>query len=147
MSASLIEPLTLRDMAGYHLTKLDHGAESIATVGAPNLRLMFDSYHVQIMGSDLTTRFTRHRELIGHIQIAAVPDRGELGAIGFWALGPSPRRRASARRRVKPESNAATRKGRPGGRPFEFQFGCRGAQPTISARSFPSSCTMDQVNP
>lgn len=109
MSASLIEPLTLRDMAGYHLTELDHGAKLIATVGAPNPRLMFDSYHVQIMGGDLTTRFTRHRELIGHIQIAAVPDRGELGAIGFWALGPSPRRRASARRRVKPESNAATR--------------------------------------
>ena len=83
-------------MAGYHLTELDHGAELIATVGAPNPRLMFDSYHVQIMGGDLTTRFTRHRELIGHIQIAAVPDRGELGAIGFWALGPSPRLRQAS---------------------------------------------------
>lgn len=76
----LIEPLNLRDVAGYHLTDLDHGAELIAAVGAPNLRLMFDSYHVQIMGGDLTTRFARHRDLIGHVQIAAVPDRGEPDA-------------------------------------------------------------------
>lgn len=76
----LIEPLNLRDVAGYHLTDLDHGAELIAAVGAPNLRLMFDSYHLQIMGGDLTGRFARHRDLIGHVQIAAVPDRGEPGA-------------------------------------------------------------------
>ncbi|WP_119168246.1 hydroxypyruvate isomerase family protein [Algihabitans albus] len=76
----LIEPLNLKDVAGYHLTDFSHGAELIAAVGAPNLRLMFDAYHAQIMGGDLTARFTRYRDLIGHVQIAAVPDRGEPGA-------------------------------------------------------------------
>ena len=76
----LIEPLNLRDVPGYHLTDVDHGAELIGAVAAANLRLMFDAYHLQIMGGDLTARFARHRDIIGHVQIAAVPDRGEPGA-------------------------------------------------------------------
>lgn len=73
----LIEPLNARDVPGYHLVQLDHAAEIVSAVGAPNLRIMFDAYHVQIMRGDLCTGFARHRDLIGHVQIAAVPDRGE----------------------------------------------------------------------
>jgi 2-dehydrotetronate isomerase len=37
---------------------------------------MFDCYHLQIMEGDLTRRLSALLPLIGHIQIAAVPDRG-----------------------------------------------------------------------
>jgi hydroxypyruvate isomerase len=38
---------------------------------------MFDFYRVQIMGGDVTRRFEAVLPLIGHVQIASVPDRGK----------------------------------------------------------------------
>ena len=46
-------------------------------VGAPNVRIQFDFYHVQIVGGDLIRRLETHFPLIGHVQIAAVPSRRE----------------------------------------------------------------------
>jgi hydroxypyruvate isomerase len=41
---------------------------------------MFDTYHVQIMQGDVVRRLERHLDVIGHVQVAAVPDRGEPDA-------------------------------------------------------------------
>lgn len=76
----LIEPINRRDVPGYHLTHVEQAAETLAAVGHPGLRIMFDCYHLQIMQGDLIRRFEAHRDLIGHVQIAAVPDRGEPDA-------------------------------------------------------------------
>ncbi len=38
---------------------------------------MFDCYHVQIIEGDLSHRLEVLLPMIGHVQIAAVPDRGE----------------------------------------------------------------------
>ncbi|WP_334064182.1 hydroxypyruvate isomerase family protein [Limimaricola cinnabarinus] len=73
----LIEPINRRDVAGYHLAHIEQAAETCAAVGHPGLRIMFDCYHLQIMQGDLIRRFEAHRGLIGHVQIAGVPDRGE----------------------------------------------------------------------
>ncbi len=73
----LIEPINQRDVPGYHLSLVEPGAALIEDLGRGNLKLMFDCYHTQIMQGDLTERLRRHMHLIGHIQIAAVPDRGE----------------------------------------------------------------------
>lgn len=72
----LIEPLNSYDAPGYFLSTTDQALEIIAEVGAPNLRLMFDCYHVQLMEGDITNRLTRLLPSIGHVQIASVPDRG-----------------------------------------------------------------------
>lgn len=72
----LIEPLNTYDAPGYFLSTTDHAAAIIAAVGAPNLKLMFDCYHVQLMQGDLTHRLTALLPIIGHIQFASVPDRG-----------------------------------------------------------------------
>lgn len=72
----LIEPLNHHDAPGYFLRGSDQAAAIIREVGRPNLRLMFDCYHLQIMEGDLTRRLTRLLPLIGHIQIASAPDRG-----------------------------------------------------------------------
>lgn len=76
----LIEPLNRHDAPGYFLTSTTQAAETIAAVGRPNLKLMFDFYHVQIMEGDLTRRLSALLPLIGHVQFAAVPDRGEPDA-------------------------------------------------------------------
>ena len=72
----LIEPLNHHDAPGYFLTHTDQARRIIEAVGAPNLKLMFDCYHVQIMEGDLTRRIDANLDIIGHIQFASVPLRG-----------------------------------------------------------------------
>ncbi len=73
----VIEPINQRDAPGYHFSLVETGLETIEAVGAENLRLMFDCYHTQIMQGDLTQRLRMALPFIGHVQFAAVPDRGE----------------------------------------------------------------------
>ena len=84
----LIEPLNQRDRPDYFLSRVEHAADIVAKVGAPNVRVQFDCYHVQIMGGDLITRFQKYLPVIGHVQIAAVPSRGEPdeGEINYPAV-------------------------------------------------------------
>ena len=72
----LIEPLNRYDAPGYFLTTTDQALDCMDAVGAANLKLMFDCYHVQLMEGDLTHRLQALLPHIGHIQIASVPDRG-----------------------------------------------------------------------
>lgn len=72
----LIEPLNKYDAPGYFLETTEQASQIIAEVGADNLQLMFDCYHVQLMEGDLSHRLANLLPLIGHIQFASVPDRG-----------------------------------------------------------------------
>jgi len=72
----LIEPLNHYNAPGYFLSTVEQAADIIRHVAKPNLKMMFDFYHVQIMGGDVTRRFEATLPLIGHVQIASVPDRG-----------------------------------------------------------------------
>jgi hydroxypyruvate isomerase len=73
----LIEPINPRDRANYFLSRVEHAADIVKKVGAPNVRIQFDFYHVQIVGGDLIKRLETHFPLVGHVQIAAVPSRRE----------------------------------------------------------------------
>lgn len=73
----LIEPLNQWDRPGYFLAQSDEAATIIERVARPNLKLLFDVYHVQIAEGDLTRRLERHMSKIGHVQVAGVPDRHE----------------------------------------------------------------------
>ncbi len=72
----LIEPLNKYDAPGYFLTTTGQAISLINEVAAPNLKLMFDCYHVQLMEGDLTHRIEALLPWIGHFQFASVPDRG-----------------------------------------------------------------------
>lgn len=72
----LIEPLNRNDAPGYFLSTTTQARAIIAEVGAPNLKLMFDCYHVGRNEGDVMTRLSEHWDVIGHIQFASVPDRG-----------------------------------------------------------------------
>lgn len=73
----LVEPLNPHDMPGYFYARIDEALPVLDAVGAPNLKLMFDAYHVGRVGDDVIAMLDRHRDRIGHIQIAAVPSRAE----------------------------------------------------------------------
>lgn len=72
----LVEPLNPFDAPGYYLNSTGLAAGIIAEVDAPNLKMMFDCYHVQIIEGDVTRRLEALLPMVGHIQIASVPDRG-----------------------------------------------------------------------
>lgn len=72
----LIEALNHYDAPGYFLSTSTQAAALIRELSLPNLKFMFDCYHLQIMEGDLTRRLERLLPLVGHIQFAAVPDRG-----------------------------------------------------------------------
>ncbi|MFZ7093372.1 hydroxypyruvate isomerase family protein [Primorskyibacter sp. 2E233] len=72
----LIEPLNRHDAPGYFLQTTDQARQIITEVGAPNLKLMFDCYHIGRTEGDITTRFADLRDIVGHVQFASVPDRG-----------------------------------------------------------------------
>jgi len=81
----LIEPLNSYDAPGYFLQTTDQAIALIDKVGAPNLKLMFDCYHVQLMEGDLSNRITKLLPQIGHIQFAGVPARGrpDVGEVAY----------------------------------------------------------------
>ena len=68
----------MRGHPGYQGDDLDYVVDIIKAVGSPNLKLLFDIYHVQIMNGDLIRRIRQTKEYIGHIHTAGNPGRGEL---------------------------------------------------------------------
>jgi hydroxypyruvate isomerase len=73
----LIEPLNPFDAPGYFLRTTSQAEDLIADVGAQNLQLMFDCYHVERTEGNVSSRLKDVFSIIGHIQFASVPDRGE----------------------------------------------------------------------
>ncbi len=71
------EPLNTRDKPGYFISRSDEVIALIREIDHPNLKLMFDIYHVQVMEGDVSKRLEAYLPLIGHVQIAAVPSRHE----------------------------------------------------------------------
>jgi len=79
----LLEPISQAAMPGYFMNTPEQAADVIERVGKPNVKIMFDCFHVQRAGGDVLPRFRTHVDRIGHVQIAggftrAEPDRGEL---------------------------------------------------------------------
>jgi len=84
----LLEAINPRDKADYFYATVGEAAGVIADLGAANVRLMFDTYHVGVAEGDILKRLERHFPVIGHIQIAAVPSRAEPdeGEIAYGAV-------------------------------------------------------------
>lgn len=63
---------------GYFGDNVDFCIELIKRTGSPNMKLLFDIYHVQIMNGDVIRRIRQYKDYIGHYHTAGVPGRGEL---------------------------------------------------------------------
>lgn len=79
----LVEPLCPQAVPGYLVPTVEDAAAIVDATGAPNVKIMFDCFHVQRASGDVLERFKAHRAMVGHVQIAgggtrAEPDRGEL---------------------------------------------------------------------
>jgi hydroxypyruvate isomerase len=77
---AIVEVLnTYVDHAGYFLYYVRDGAELIDRVGSPNVKILFDIYHVQIMEGNLIQNIRNNIDRIGHFHIGDVPGRHEPG--------------------------------------------------------------------
>lgn len=63
---------------GYYGDDVDHCVELINQVGSPNMKLLFDIYHVSIMNGDVIRRIRQYKDVIGHYHTAGNPGRAEL---------------------------------------------------------------------
>jgi hydroxypyruvate isomerase len=78
------------DIPGYFYDQTDDVLEILDLADRPNLKLMYDAYHMQIMEGDLANTFLRILPRVGHVQIAGVPGRKEPanGEVNWpWLLG------------------------------------------------------------
>jgi hydroxypyruvate isomerase len=82
----IMEHLNTREAAemkghpGYQGDDVDYCASIVREVGSPNMKLLFDFYHVQIMHGDLIRRVEQCKDIIGHIHTAGNPGRCEIGS-------------------------------------------------------------------
>src|SRR3989449_1831009 len=84
----LIEPVNTRSVPGFYLNKSVQALALMDEVGAANLKLQYDLFHMRIMGDDLARTLEVNLVRIGHMQVADVPGRHEpgTGEIGFPPL-------------------------------------------------------------
>jgi 2-dehydrotetronate isomerase len=75
----LIEPLNPIDRPGYFMNSQGLARSVMQAIGRPNVKVMFDVYHVQMTEGRLIDNLALHGDRVGHIQVADVPGRHEPG--------------------------------------------------------------------
>jgi hydroxypyruvate isomerase len=78
MLNSRVSDHPMKGHPGYQGDHTEYCVDIIRRVGSPNLKLLFDIYHVQIMDGDVIARLRQHKDVIGHVHTAGNPGRGEL---------------------------------------------------------------------
>nr|XP_030866869.1 putative hydroxypyruvate isomerase isoform X2 [Gorilla gorilla gorilla] len=79
----LLEPINTRITdPQYFLDTPQQAAAILQKVGRPNLQLQMDIFHWQIMDGNLTGNIREFLPIVGHVQVAQVPGRGEPSSPG-----------------------------------------------------------------
>lgn len=73
----MIEPINHRDMPGYFLNTQAEAFAICQEVGAHNINMQMDIYHMQMMGENLEANIHQYLPHVGHMQIANTPGRHE----------------------------------------------------------------------
>jgi hydroxypyruvate isomerase len=75
----LAEAINSVDIPGFPVDTIGRALAVIDKVGAPNVGLLADLYHLAKMEEDVGDLLSRHRESILHVQVADPPGRGAPG--------------------------------------------------------------------
>jgi hydroxypyruvate isomerase len=74
----IVEPFNTRvDHPDYFLDNPETCVQVLEKVGSPNVKMLFDIYHMQIMYGNIVSFIRRNIRHIAHFHIAAVPGRHE----------------------------------------------------------------------
>lgn len=66
------------DHKGYMFDNMAWGVEVCTRVGSPNVKILYDIYHAQIMEGDIIRTIQTHKDLIGHYHTGGNPGRNEI---------------------------------------------------------------------
>jgi hydroxypyruvate isomerase len=77
--ALVAEPLNHIDHPGFFMTRADELAEVVSQVNSPNVRMLYDLYHLQVTQGNLIRDFQLYYDVVGYIQTGDVPGRKEPG--------------------------------------------------------------------
>jgi hydroxypyruvate isomerase len=75
----MVEAVNTFENGPYLLYTTEQVVEFVESVGRENVRVQHDFYHMQRMEGNLVANLREHVGLIGHVQIADSPGRGEPG--------------------------------------------------------------------
>lgn len=76
----VLEPVNTRvDHPGALLDRTEEAIYIANGVGSPNFKILYDIYHSSVEGEDVVAMLRNHSNLIGYIQLADCPGRGEPG--------------------------------------------------------------------
>lgn len=84
-----IEPINnIVDHIGHYLDNTPTAAEIVRTVNSPNIRMIYDIYHMQVMEGNVIQTIRDFQDVIAHYHSAGVPGRGEhhLGELNYPAI-------------------------------------------------------------
>lgn len=77
----ILEPVNTRvDHPGALLDRTEEGIYIAKGVGSPNFKILYDVYHSTVEQENPIELVAKHSNLIGYIQIADAPGRGEPGS-------------------------------------------------------------------
>jgi len=65
---------------GYMCDRTEWGADLVRRVGSERVKLLYDSYHMQVQEGDVISTIKKHASAIGHYHTAGVPGRHEIDA-------------------------------------------------------------------
>lgn len=68
------------DHPGALLDRTEEAIYIAKGVGSPNFKILYDIYHSSVEGEDVVAILRNHSNLIGYIQLADSPGRGEPGS-------------------------------------------------------------------
>jgi len=63
---------------GYMFDNMAWGVEVCKQVGSPNVKILYDIYHAQIMEGDIIRTIQTHKDFIGHYHTGGNPGRNEI---------------------------------------------------------------------
>ncbi len=76
----LLEPLnTALDHRGCFLDRSALGVEIVRRVDSPHVKLLYDIYHMSMMGENVLTAIEINLEWVGHVHVADMPGRHQPG--------------------------------------------------------------------
>lgn len=87
----LLEPLNTYSRPSVILSKAKQGFQILEELDKPNVKLLYDLFHQQMMEGDLIHTIRKHIDRIGHVHISDAPDRlppgqGEINCVSILKL-------------------------------------------------------------
>lgn len=71
-------PENMKGHPDYWCDHIDYALDICKAISSPQMKLLFDIYHVQIMDGDVIRHYQKCAEYVGHIHTAGNPGRQEL---------------------------------------------------------------------